>query len=94
MHRNVRFSNRPVGVKAGFQTIHQCSVDVARGLVFLFGNGTNASSMLEIGEVKTAASALGIEIVPLDIQRAEDIAPALDAFSGRAEALSMSQPIH
>ena len=28
--RNVRFSNRPVGVKR-FQTIHQCSVDVARG---------------------------------------------------------------
>jgi putative ABC transport system substrate-binding protein len=56
----------------------------------LLGNVSNASSMLEIGEVKTAASALGIEIVPLDIQRAEDIAPAFDAFSGRAEALYVS----
>ena len=46
--------------------------------------------MLEIGEVRTAASALGIEIVPLDIQRAEDIAGAFDAFSARAEALYVS----
>ena len=38
---NVRFSNRPVGVKR-FQTIHQCSVDVAHGLVLLFGIGTRA----------------------------------------------------
>ena len=29
---DVRFSNRPVGVKR-FQTIHHCSVDVARGCV-------------------------------------------------------------
>ena len=38
---NVRFSNRPFGVKR-FQTIHHCSVDVARGLVLLFGIGTRA----------------------------------------------------
>jgi hypothetical protein len=38
---NVRFSNRPFGVKH-FQTIHQCGVDVARGLVVLFGIGTGA----------------------------------------------------
>jgi hypothetical protein len=37
----VRFSNRPFGVKR-FQTIHHCSVDVARGLVLLFGIGTEA----------------------------------------------------
>src|SRR6266581_8157127 len=38
---NVRFSNRPVWVKR-FQAIHHCSVDVARGLVLLFGIGTRA----------------------------------------------------
>src|SRR5499433_3979976 len=38
---NVRFSNRPFGIKH-FQTIHDCSVDVARGLVLLFGIGTRA----------------------------------------------------
>src|SRR5207344_2921986 len=36
-----RFSNRPVGVKH-FQTIRRCSVDVAHGLVLLFGIGTKA----------------------------------------------------
>ncbi len=40
-NRDVRFSNRPVGVKH-FQTIHHCGVDVSRGLVLLFGIGTKA----------------------------------------------------
>ena len=35
------FSNRPIGVKR-FQTIHQHSVDVARGAVLLFGIGARA----------------------------------------------------
>ena len=39
--RNVCFSNRPFEVKH-FQTIHQCGVDVAGGLVLLFGIGTGA----------------------------------------------------
>ncbi len=38
---NVRFSNRPVWVKR-FQAIHRHSVDVAHGLVLLFGIGTRA----------------------------------------------------
>src|SRR5260370_21670043 len=38
---NVRFSNRPFGVKR-FQTIRRRSVDVAHGLVLLFGIGTKA----------------------------------------------------
>jgi len=38
---DVCFSNRPFGVKH-FQTIHQCGVDVARGLVLVFGIGTGA----------------------------------------------------
>ena len=41
IRQNVRFSNRPVGVKH-FQTIHHCSVDIARGLLLLFGIGTKA----------------------------------------------------
>jgi len=36
-----RFSNRPFGVKH-FQTVHRYSVDVAHGLVLLFGIGTKA----------------------------------------------------
>src|SRR5712671_2351431 len=38
---DVCFSNRPFGVKR-FQTIHHHSVDVAHGLVLLFGIGTKA----------------------------------------------------
>jgi hypothetical protein len=38
---NVRFSNRPFGVKH-FQTIRRCGVDVAHGFVLLFGIGTRA----------------------------------------------------
>jgi hypothetical protein len=38
---DVRFSNRPFWVKH-FQTIHHHSVDVAHGLVLLFGIGTKA----------------------------------------------------
>jgi len=34
IHKNVRFSNRPFGVKR-LQTIHHLSVDVAHGLVLL-----------------------------------------------------------
>src|SRR6476620_4285307 len=37
----VRFSNRPFGVKR-FQTIRHHSVDAARGLMLLFGIGTEA----------------------------------------------------
>ena len=43
--RNVRFSNRPFGVKR-FQTIHHYSVDVAHGLVLLFGIGTRGPSIM------------------------------------------------
>lgn len=66
--------------------------EVVTGLrrLALLGNVGNASSMLEVGEVKTAAGTLGIEIVPVDIKRAEDIAPAFDAFGGSAEALYVS----
>src|SRR2546423_1733507 len=38
---DVRFSNRQSGVKH-FQAFHRCGVDVARGLVLLFGIGTKA----------------------------------------------------
>jgi hypothetical protein len=36
---DVRFSNRPLRVNR-YQTVHCCGVDVAHGLVLLFGIGT------------------------------------------------------
>ena len=40
-----------------------------------------------MGQVQTAARALGIKVTTSEIRRADDIAPAFDAFKGRAEAL-------
>jgi putative ABC transport system substrate-binding protein len=56
----------------------------------VMGNVGNPAAVLEIGEVRIAASRLGLDIISLDIRRAEDIAPALDALKGRAEALYVS----
>jgi len=53
---NVRFSNRPVGVKR-FQTIHGCDADVARGLVLLYGIGTQGPSIM--GSEDEAEQSLG-----------------------------------
>jgi putative tryptophan/tyrosine transport system substrate-binding protein len=46
--------------------------------------------VLTIGDVQTAAGALGIEVSVLEIRRTEDIAPAFDTIKGRAEALYVS----
>jgi len=47
----------------------------------------NASAASEMREVEAAAGKLGIEVVPLEIERAEDIGPAFDTLKGRADAL-------
>ena len=43
--------------------------------------------VLEMGEVKTAARTLDVEVAPLEIRRAEDIAPAFEALKAQADAL-------
>jgi putative ABC transport system substrate-binding protein len=40
-----------------------------------------------MGEVQAAARALGLEVLTLEIRRAEDIASAFETLKGRAEAL-------
>jgi putative tryptophan/tyrosine transport system substrate-binding protein len=46
---------------------------------------------LEIGHVQAAARALGIEVVPLQIRRAEDIAAAFESLNPQADALYVVQ---
>jgi putative ABC transport system substrate-binding protein len=46
-----------------------------------------ANDVLEMGGVQAAAQTLGLEIATPEIRRAEDIAPAIEALKGRAEAL-------
>jgi ABC-type uncharacterized transport system substrate-binding protein len=40
-----------------------------------------------MNEVQAAARTLGLDVVASEIRRAEDIAPAIDALKGRADAL-------
>ena len=40
-----------------------------------------------MGEAQAAARTLGLAVVASEVRRAEDIAPAFDAFRGRADAL-------
>ena len=53
-------------------------------IMFNFGN---AQPVLEMGETQAAARMLGLDVVPLVIQRAEDIAADFQALNTRADAL-------
>ncbi|MGN6750071.1 MAG: ABC transporter substrate-binding protein [Xanthobacteraceae bacterium] len=57
-----------------------------RRLAIMFNVG-NAQPVLEMGETQAAARMLGLEVVPVVIQRAEDIAPAFEGLKTRADAL-------
>jgi putative ABC transport system substrate-binding protein len=50
-------------------------------------NPSNPNRTLEMVEVQAAANTLGIEVVTLEVQRTEDIAPAIDAVKNRVQAL-------
>jgi len=47
----------------------------------------NPQAVLEMGEVQAVARGLGIEVAPLEIRRAEDIAPAFETLKAQADAL-------
>ena len=53
----------------------------------IMGNVGNSQVVLEMGEVQAAARTLGLDVITSEIRRAEDIAPAFEAFKGRADAL-------
>jgi putative tryptophan/tyrosine transport system substrate-binding protein len=50
-------------------------------------NVDNPAGMLETGQVQAAARTLGLEVVTLEIRRAEDIGSVFEALKGRADAL-------
>jgi putative ABC transport system substrate-binding protein len=50
-------------------------------------NASNPVTASEMGQVQEAARRLGLEIIESEINRAEDIAPAIEALKGRADAL-------
>jgi len=53
----------------------------------ILANVGNSGTALEMGEAQNAAAKLGFEVVTSGIRRPEDIAPALEAMEGRADAL-------
>src|SRR5215468_7607909 len=53
----------------------------------VIGNVGNEFTVLELGQVKTAAATLGLEFAGLEIRRSQDIVPALETLKGRAQAL-------
>ena len=53
----------------------------------IFGNVASPNVVLEMGEARTAARALGLEVVMSEIRRGDDITPAIEALRGSAEAL-------
>ena len=55
-------------------------------LAILF-NVNNPNSPLEFGIIQAAARPLGLEVLPSEIQRADDIAPALVAIKDHADAM-------
>jgi putative ABC transport system substrate-binding protein len=66
--------------------------EVVPGLTRLaiMGNNGNASAVLEMGEIQTTVRSLGLDSVPLQIRRTEDIALAFEALKGRTEALYLA----
>jgi putative ABC transport system substrate-binding protein len=68
-------------------------VELLRGVVpnlrrlAILANAGAPTAVLEIGQVQAAARTLGLEVVTFEIRRAEDIASAFEALTGRADAL-------
>jgi putative ABC transport system substrate-binding protein len=63
--------------------------EVVAGLrrLAIMANISNPSNVLEMSEGRAAAHALGLDVVKLEIRRAEDIVPAFDSLKGDADAL-------
>jgi putative ABC transport system substrate-binding protein len=55
--------------------------------VAVLANPRNPTATLNVGEVQAAAPRLGLEIIMVELRRADDIAPAIEQLKGRAQAL-------
>ena len=65
--------------------LHEILPDVRRLAILV--DITYPAAVLEMREAQTTARSLGIEFVTLEIRQADDIAPALEAHKGAADAL-------
>src|SRR5262249_22601936 len=53
----------------------------------IIANVDSPDAVLEMAEIQAAARMLGIDFITIDIRRAEDIAPGIEALNSRADAL-------
>jgi putative ABC transport system substrate-binding protein len=60
-----------------------------RRLAIMF-NADNAQAALEMGATQAEARRLGLEIIPLAIRRAEDVAPAFQDLKTKADAVYLA----
>jgi putative tryptophan/tyrosine transport system substrate-binding protein len=63
------------------------------GRLAIMGNVGNPIILNELAELQAAASRLGLQVDRLEIQRPQDIAPALEAVKGRADAVYVCQDL-
>jgi putative ABC transport system substrate-binding protein len=56
-------------------------------MLAILANVSYPAAVLEMGEAQATAQKVGLGVATLEIQRAEDIAPAFETLKGRAEAL-------
>jgi putative ABC transport system substrate-binding protein len=79
-------SNQGVDLAGGrLEILHEIVAGLRR--LAILANVDFAESVLEMGEVEAAAHKIGIEVVKLEIRRAEDIAPAFETLQRQADAL-------
>ena len=58
------------------------------------GNVGYPGAVLEMGDIQTTGNIVGFEVAKLEIRRAEDIGPAIEALRGSADALYVcSEPL-
>jgi ABC-type uncharacterized transport system substrate-binding protein len=57
------------------------------GRLAVMANVGDPGAVLQMHEFHEAARTLRLEVIPLEIRRTEDIAPALESLKGRADAL-------
>jgi len=53
-------------------------------------NPLNTGGVLEMKDIQTAASTMGLDIIPLEIRLAEEIEPALESLNNRVDALYLA----
>src|SRR6266516_1236645 len=79
-------SNQSADIAGKRLELLQAVVPSLRRLAIM-ANIASSIGVLEMREVQAAAKTLGVEVATLEIRRAEDIAPAIEALKGGADAL-------